>query len=120
MSPEQCIGGTLDARSDIYAFGVLMYEALTGSLPFRARNRQALLEHHQRSRPRSMRQLRRDLNLPEELDKIVLSCLAKLPQDRPSDAQVLEHALANLHPGSMVHQYPADTPRHLSSRPSVR
>ena len=120
MSPEQCVGGTLDARSDIYAFGVLMYEALTGSLPFRARNRQALLEHHQRSRPRPLRQVRRDLSLPEELDQIVLSCLAKAPSDRPSDAQVLEVALANLHPGNMVHQYPPDTPRHRSSRPSLR
>lgn len=120
MSPEQCVGGTLDARSDVYAFGVLMYEALTGSLPFRARNRQALLEHHQRSKPRPMRQVRKDLNLPEELDKIVLACLSKTPADRPGDAQVLEHALANLHPASMVHQYPPDTPRYLGSRPSVR
>jgi len=120
MSPEQCVGSALDARSDIYAFGVLIYEALTGSLPFRARNRQALLEHHQRSKPRPMRQLRKDLNLPEELDRIVLSCLAKSPADRPADAQVLEHALANLHPGSMVHQYPTDTPRYVGSRPGLR
>lgn len=115
MSPEQCVGGTLDARSDVYAFGVLMYEALTGSLPFRARNRQALLEHHQRSKPRSLRQVRKDLNLPEELDRIVISCLAKSPADRPADAQVLELALASLHPDSIVHQYPPETPRHRNS-----
>ncbi len=111
MSPEQCVGGTIDIRSDIYAFGVLMYEALTGELPFRAKNRQALLEHHQRSRPRPMRQVRADLNIPEELDRIVLSCLAKKPSDRPRDAQVLELHLASLPPNSVLHEYPRDTPR---------
>jgi serine/threonine-protein kinase len=113
MSPEQCIGGTIDARSDIYAFGVLMYEALTGELPFRAKNRQALLEHHQRSKPRLMRQVRSDLNIPEELDRIVLSCLAKNPNDRPQDAQYLELQLASLPPNSVVHEYPRNTPRTL-------
>lgn len=111
MSPEQCIGGQLDARSDIYALGVLMYEALTGELPFRARNRQALLEHHQRTRPRSMRQLRADLHLPAELDHIVLTCLAKRPEDRPSDCQVLDRELASIPPKSVRHSYPSETPQ---------
>ncbi len=111
MSPEQCVGDTIDARSDIYAFGVLMYEALTGELPFQAKNRQILLEHHQRSKPRRMRSVRADLNIPEELDRIVLACLAKDPNDRPRDAQQLELALASLPPGSVVHEYPKQTPR---------
>lgn len=111
MSPEQCVGGKIDARSDIYAFGVLMYEALTGELPFHAKNRQELLEHHQRSRPRRMRQVRSDLDIPEELDRIVLGCLAKNPKDRPQDAQYLELQLASLPPNSVVHEYPGDTPR---------
>jgi len=118
MSPEQCVGGTIDARSDIYAFGVLMYEALTGELPFHAKNRQTLLEHHQRSKPRSLRAVRSDLNIPEELDRIVLGCLAKHPSDRPQDAQFLEMQLASLPPNSVLHEYPRDTPRRGPGRSS--
>ncbi len=117
MSPEQCVGDRVDARCDIYAFGVLMYEALTGELPFRAKNRQTLLEHHQRSRPRPMRQVRSDLNIPQELDAIVLSCLAKKPEDRPQDAQILELQLASLPPNSVLHEYPSDTPRRRQVAP---
>ena len=113
MSPEQCVGGTIDARSDIYAFGVLMYEALTGELPFRSKNRQSLLEHHQRSKPRPMRVVRPDLNIPEELDRIVLACLSKDPKDRPQDAQYLELQLAALPAHSVVHEYPPETPDRL-------
>lgn len=117
MSPEQCVGDQIDARCDIYAFGVLMYEALTGELPFRAKNRQTLLEHHQRSRPRPMRLVRSDLNIPPELDAIVLSCLAKKPADRPQDAQILELQLASLPPNSVLHEYPSDTPPRRHSIP---
>src|SRR5690606_18635842 len=106
MSPEQCVGDSTDARSDIYAFGVLMYEALTGELPFVSKNRQTLLEHHQRSTPRSMRSVRPDLDIPEELDRIVLSCLSKRPQDRPDEARHLESQLAQLPAQSVRHEYP--------------
>lgn len=106
MSPEQCVGDSTDARSDIYAFGVLMYEALTGELPFISKNRQTLLEHHQRSTPRSMRSVRPDLDIPEELDRIVLSCLSKRPQDRPDEARHLESQLAQLPAQSVRHEYP--------------
>lgn len=122
MSPEQCVGGPVDERSDLYAFGVLMYEALTGDLPFYGKNRQNLLEHHQRSTPKSMRQLRPDLNLPEELDRLVLGCLMKDPAERPASAQQLERALASVPPNSVVHDYPPDVAprardRSASSRP---
>lgn len=106
MSPEQCVGDATDARSDLYAFGVLMYETLTGELPFNSKNRQALLEHHQRSTPRPMRHVRPELNIPEELDRIVLSCLSKKPKDRPEDARYLENQLAQLPARSVVHEYP--------------
>jgi hypothetical protein len=106
MSPEQCVGDTTDARSDLYAFGVLMYEALTGELPFTSKNRQTLLEHHQRSTPRPLRGVRPDLEIPEELDRLVLSCLSKKPENRPSEARHLENQLAQLPAQSVVHEYP--------------
>lgn len=111
MSPEQCVGGPIDARSDIYAFGVLMYESLTGDIPFRSKNRRALLDHHQRTTPRSMRRVRPDLDIPEALDQIVLACLAKPPESRPQTAEQLERMLALLPPSLINSNYPMETPR---------
>jgi serine/threonine-protein kinase len=99
MSPEQCVGGPIDARSDIYAFGILMYESLTGDIPFRSKNRRALLDHHQRTPPRPMRKVRPDLELPPGLDELVLACLEKNPDDRPQTAELLARTLARF-PGS--------------------
>lgn len=113
MSPEQCVGGEVDPRSDIYAFGVLMYEALTGELPFRGRTRQALLEHHQRSTPRPLLTTRPDLAIPPELDRVVMACLKKRPSDRPASAQLLEHLLASVPPQSptIAVETPEEPPR---------
>lgn len=96
MSPEQCIGAPLDPRSDLYAFGILMYETLTGDIPIQSRNRRDLLELHQRAVPVSMRERKPELMIPEELDRIVLSCLAKRAGQRPTNATELETRLAQL------------------------
>ncbi len=96
MSPEQCIGAPLDPRSDLYTFGVLMYETLTGDIPIQSRNRRDLLELHQRAVPVSMRERKPELQIPEELDRIVLSCLAKRAGQRPTNARELESRLAQL------------------------
>lgn len=117
MSPEQCVGGAVDPRSDVYAFGVLMYEALTGDLPFHGKTRQALLEHHQRSTPRPMRVARPDLDIPEELDRIVMACLKKHPYDRPQTAQQLERLLAAVPPLGVLQEYPVGTPARLTTSP---
>jgi eukaryotic-like serine/threonine-protein kinase len=96
MSPEQCIGAPLDPRSDIYALGILMYEALTGEIPIQSRIRRDLLELHQRAMPVPMREKRPELSIPEELDRIVLGCLAKRAAQRPTNAHELEMRLAQL------------------------
>jgi serine/threonine-protein kinase len=117
MSPEQCSGGEVDRRSDIYAFGVLTYEALTGSLPFKATSRRALLDQHQRVMPKPMRRARPDLDIPEELDQVVLSCLAKRPDDRPDGAEQLERALAMIPSKFVLGAYEAEpTPETSDSR----
>jgi len=110
MSPEQCSGGEVDRRSDLYAFGVLTYEALTGTLPFRANTRRALLDQHQRVMPKSMRRVRPDLDIPEELDQVVLSCLAKRPDERPDGAEQLERALAMIPSKRVLGAYEAESP----------
>jgi serine/threonine-protein kinase len=106
MSPEQCIGAPLDGRADLYALGVMMYEAFTGELPIRGRNRRELLELHQRSTPISMRQRRPELGLPGALDQAVLACLRKKPLGRPETARELERMLAAVPPEGLVYDYP--------------
>ena len=94
MAPEQCIGANVVAQTDLYAFGVLMYEALTGELPIIAQSRRELLDLHQRQIPIPMRQRRPDLDIPEALDLVVMKCLKKRINDRPKSAEELEAMLA--------------------------
>lgn len=94
MAPEQCIGANVVAQTDLYAFGVLMYEALTGELPITAQSRRELLDLHQRQIPVPMRQRRPDLDIPDALDQVVMTCLKKRISDRPKSAEELEAMLA--------------------------
>ncbi len=94
MAPEQCIGANVVAQTDLYAFGVLMYEAMTGELPIVAQSRRELLDLHQRQIPVPMRQRRPDLDIPEQLDQVVMKCLKKRINDRPKSAEELEAMLA--------------------------
>ena len=92
MAPEQCIGAAVEARTDIYALGVLMYEALTGELPISSPNRRELLDLHQRQVPTPMTKRKPDLGIPEALDEIVMKCLKKKIGERPAIAEAEEHA----------------------------
>jgi eukaryotic-like serine/threonine-protein kinase len=94
MAPEQCIGANVVPQTDIYAFGVLMYETFTGELPISSPNRRELLDLHQRQIPKPMRERRPDLDLPEALDKVVMKCLKKRIADRPKSAEELSAMLA--------------------------
>jgi len=119
MSPEQCIGAPVEPRTDLYAFGVLMYEALTGELPIAGRSRRDLLELHQRMIPVSMRNRRPELHLPRELDEAVMMCLKKRAAERPTSALLLEKALAAIPEQLLVNEYPEGTPRRApTSEPS--
>ncbi|AFZ67350.1 FHA domain-containing serine/threonine-protein kinase [Deinococcus peraridilitoris] len=91
MSPEQCRGVRGEQRSDVYALGVVLYELLTGMVPFETRDPADALEKHQHVAPIPPGQIRRDL--PEDLEEIVLTCLAKAPEYRYPTAGDLEAAL---------------------------
>jgi serine/threonine protein kinase len=106
MAPEQCIGAPVEARTDIYALGVLMYEALTGELPITAQTRRELLDLHQRQVPHAMRVRRPDLPIPEALDIAVMRCLRKRIQERPQNASELEHMLENIPLDGLPVSYP--------------
>jgi serine/threonine protein kinase len=91
MSPEQFEGSRVDARSDIYSLGVVMFQMLTGSLPFEGDTPMALALKHTQQVPPDPRSIRRDL--PAWLGRIVLRCLEKDPRRRYPTAEELVAAL---------------------------
>jgi serine/threonine-protein kinase len=114
MAPEQCIGAQVEPRTDVYALGVLMYEALTGELPIVAQSRRELLDLHQRQVPMPMRQRRPDLPIPEALDVIVMKCLKKRVNDRPKNASEVQKMLEAIPLGDLPTSYPAGVARRAS------
>ena len=87
MSPEQAEGRKLDARSDVFSFGVMLYELLTGRRPFRGATDIALLASILRDEPEPAAKLRPDT--PPALARILARCLDKKPEARYADGAAL-------------------------------
>ncbi|WNZ14008.1 tetratricopeptide repeat protein [Streptomyces sp. 11x1] len=87
MSPEQIIGAQVDRRSDLYSFGCVLYEIVTGVPPFDLDDAWAVLMGHRDTAPTPPRSHRDEV--PEYLDRIILDLLAKEPDQRPHDAREL-------------------------------
>ncbi len=117
MAPEQCIGAAVEARTDLYELGVLIYEALTGDLPIKSSNRRELLDLHQRQVPPPMRQRRPDLPIPRELDDVVALCLRKRVNERPESAKQLERMLAAVPLEGVPYHYPRNVGRTPQRKP---
>ncbi len=84
MAPEQIINETIDLRSDLYSFGVILYEATTGRPPFALDNPLLLMNQHQTCAPMPPRRL--NPYISDHLENLILTLLFKRPDDRPSSA----------------------------------
>jgi TolB-like protein len=94
MSPEQARGGSVDARSDVFSAGVLLYELLTGERPFRGASAVDLISSILRDAPPSVTELRADL--PPHLGRILRHCLEKEPRDRYQTSRDVYNELKEL------------------------
>jgi len=92
FSPEQAQGGAVDARSDIYALGVVLYELLTGEPPFTGDSPIAIALSHLDSEPPAVAEL--CPHVPEDLEQAIMKAMAKDPAHRYQTAGELNRALA--------------------------
>ena len=107
MSPEQCLGQLVDARSDLYSLGCVLYELLTGRPPFPDGPPLAIMYQHMNTAPVSLRAARPDIQA--ELDRLVLQLLAKEPESRPADAGSVAAALISLRERGLTAAAPMPT-----------
>jgi eukaryotic-like serine/threonine-protein kinase len=129
MSPEQAQGRPLDGRSDIYSLAVILFEALTGKLPFIVQTPIEYIQRHVLSPPRRLTDAAPDRLFPEALEGTIAKALAKLPDERWQSAalfaqalgrSILPNAVSPLHPSvtadPTLAPAPAPTARPLPVR----
>lgn len=97
MSPEQCMGQSLDGRSDIYALGCIIYQTLTGKLPFVGDNFIQVVVQHINSQPPTFAEVAPDVAVPADLERITFQCLSKEKEIRFTDAKELKKCLQELY-----------------------
>jgi serine/threonine-protein kinase len=113
MAPEQARGDELDARCDVYAAGIILYELLTGAVPFRGTTPLSVLTAHLTAQPQAPRERAPDRGISPALEAVVLHAIAKDPVDRYATATALAAAvvaavgapddITSVRPASRVH-----------------
>ena len=99
VSPEQAMGkqaGDLDGRSDLYTLGIVLYEMVTGRVPFDSDTPVGLLVHHLHTAPVPPDQLRPDLGIPASVSELLMKALQKNPEHRFRNADEMLNAINTL------------------------
>lgn len=116
MSPEQLNNGRVDVRSDIYAMGVMLYELVTGRVPFPFRNMHDAIRDHTQTPVPDMQKLR---SVDADLEDIILRCLEKDPKDRFQTASELARALERYQQREPVEEIIEHTQLEAPAAPAV-
>ena len=120
-SPEQCRGlANIDQKSNIYSLGVILYEAICGHNPYIlddnfSPSQADWIAYHISVPPKPLKEQAGCENIENELENMVMKCLAKSPQDRFSDIGELQNAVANSSPVRMEVNYNAQTYTKISN-----
>jgi serine/threonine-protein kinase len=93
MSPEQARGATLDHRSDLYAVGVILYQLLTGRLPFESDSAVGYATKHLTEEPLPPSRKRPEIRVSPAMERLIMRALSKSPDDRPQDAETFKAEL---------------------------
>jgi eukaryotic-like serine/threonine-protein kinase len=117
LSPEQARGAAVDQRSDLYSIGVVLYEMLTGHVPFTGDTPVEIAMKHISDTPRPPSAIRPEI--PPDLDMIVLRALAKNPDDRFQTADEMDAELARVQEGGSVTTITADAATAVLSGTSL-
>jgi serine/threonine-protein kinase len=121
MSPEQAAGSSsVDARSDLYSLGCMLYELLAGQAPFQGPNTMAILAKHAMEPPPSIQVVRQ--SVPDEIEEAILQALEKTPADRFRDLNEFAEALerADLSPATRRSQTTARRTAQLRKQSRTR
>jgi serine/threonine-protein kinase len=124
MAPEQITGGSVDARTDIYALGVIMYEMLAGKVPFERASNVEVLHAHVNDAPPPIREVNPSARISQAMDETITRMLAKDPEHRFRSMDDVVAALKRLGPvfpaepsSSLVGDRPADSQVKSTSGP---
>ena len=114
MAPEQIKGERVDGRTDVYAIGTILYEMVTGRLPFEGPTVMAILSRHLLDTPEAPTVRRPDLRLPPAIDALVMQMLAKDPAHRIASMDAVGERIAQLAAGL------GGAPVHAPTPPGAR